>query len=487
MMRASVALLALALVALPVHAASDAVVLTASTFTATGALTADGGLVAATIYDPQNGTHQGPAFTLTAPTLRVETQEGPAIYGPANLSPFPEPQEATYTAATVEGTALRGGFAFDIVNHPAATFRLETTCATEAASPAPTFTVEPRANYGRAPIERTTTGTLALLACGDSTLTVEGDFGVVLWAWDSRLSATEGDRDLSSGFTPSTEGPVSVGRVQQQYLWATGGRLTLSLASDAGHRLHVAAHTLALDGTATFTSATVALPGQDPAPYARAELMGSGALHVASSAGRVRADATGAFTLTADDATLHAPTAALPASPAAWPWLLAWGTVAILAAWLTPWGIGAWLLRGTGPTQRQARSRFWATLATLTKHPALARTAALHALRLDAGHASLAAVAHAHRLAHEPGQELLARERLASLLFLPSDRAQNAIEAARCAVALGETRAAVAWLMQAHDDAPLLTERRLLDAAFASLRNRPWVRLTLIDSRLGFA
>lgn len=346
MMRASLAALAVALLAAPAALAGTVQAhAQAESASAQGVSLLDGHLV---VLLQESETQPSPAgFRLQASSVVVEsTVRDPsanAAGASAGLDPHTTGDEVR--DAAIVGLAARPGDRFDLFSlpqHAPPRLHAETGCTSWAASEDDEVVRKPRVpTRSQRTASAEVSNAVEVADCDASVAwTVTGDFLVLLWERDIEVSDAEGRREVRSGRLPpggTSSMPATGGGLfssdQEIYLYVRNG--TLQLPMDAGTRAWLAPEaSLAARGSLRLAHATVGLAGET-LRGGDVTLVGEVQATLRTSGGLLDLDVSGSFGI--GKAPAPEESASRPATPVSLQALAAavagLGSLALAAGW----------------------------------------------------------------------------------------------------------------------------------------------------------
>lgn len=144
--------------------------------------------------------------------------------------------ESLYTHATVTGTASRASRGLFVFPLSGEAIRVQGDCGAAQPSDLQQWAAVMQVNRSRPDIPANTSRALELSPCAGNELTLNGSFQVVIWEWDSHLTADEGEADLWSGKAKQETAPGPAGsldprpyasRAQQVFLTVNDGSFSI--------------------------------------------------------------------------------------------------------------------------------------------------------------------------------------------------------------------------------------------------------------------
>jgi tetratricopeptide (TPR) repeat protein len=227
----------------------------------------------------------GPAFTLAAQSLRVQTYYFDPTLHPASSNRIalqPQASSDSYRQALVQGIANRDNYRFGLFStNGQPKIEIVSTCSNLAPSPVSQDSLASKVTY-QSPdnvITFSAANALRWADCSDSaSIKITGDFVLMLWEWDAAIRANGQDYPLPSGQSSSTYDPTgssdstsTVSYDRQRYLYVENGTLTIPTLTGSNYAIYVGpeAHLHADAGLAfkdaigelTAESQTVSLQG----------------------------------------------------------------------------------------------------------------------------------------------------------------------------------------------------------------------------------
>ncbi|MES2155268.1 MAG: hypothetical protein V4510_09060 [bacterium] len=179
-----------------------------------------------------------------------------ATGNPKDVNPTTQPQD--YADATLQGTATRNSFRWNVFPVDGAPPpSVKATCQSTSASDASTLQRVPYVNAARPPMTRSIGAALAWSGC-IGVVEIAGSFVLSLWKWNATLTANGQTQDVQTGPQQSPLLPAAVpdmsqifGRDVEVYLYVTNGRLMVPLG--------MVPPTLLTDGDANLGTTGLAL------------------------------------------------------------------------------------------------------------------------------------------------------------------------------------------------------------------------------------
>jgi hypothetical protein len=492
--------------------------LTVSGLQAQGPSTVQAPLVAFFQEDPTD-THSAtsPIFRLAAPLLHVQTyQSDPAVHPPSSGNPVDGGQNKTdayYRDAFVKGVQVRPNHHWAVfpIDPGDASIQAVSTCAGLAPSPSSSQNQISKVFYPApdASVTVKTGSSLAWTDCsGAATVTVTGNFFLMLWEWDAAIRANGQEYPLPSGHSASTYDPVGspetlgvISHDRQRYLYVENGTLTVPQLVGGDYAVYLGPHArLHSDSGLAFQGATGRLAsGAHAVDLSSSSVLLQGATELDASGIDTNQPFQGQLTGSPDSVSVDSRPLSWAAAPAgshafSWPtsltMALAAGTLFVIAA-LALVAYPLWYYRALAPNDaflsriakpKPLRERlalgYWAMARRAAKDLHHPRRALLWAQ---------AAVLLAPRVIHHRLMRLAIRNdlgRLAQALrdhqriheALPHgrDRSRNACVAAASCCDLGRGDEALGWLRIAEEEDVKTFQDALLDASYDVLEGDSW-------------
>ncbi len=182
-----------------------------------------------------NGTTPS-GFRLDAESLRIELDQ-------TEYSVTLGQERVDYSAATTQSqhskTRLQGGsqgmdtrwVLESVEGSSPPLLAASTSCVRLDSSPRSLETSHPVVNRAERPDRRTPVAdAIRLRPCGETSITVTGDFVLSLWDWDAQLQSDSGTHLIDTGVHPRSDGVGE--QATEAYLFAKNAVLSLSIDSD---------------------------------------------------------------------------------------------------------------------------------------------------------------------------------------------------------------------------------------------------------------
>lgn len=427
---------------------------TAMSATAAGDGRFEGVLDAMAIFD-RAGIATAASFSMAAQQMRVETDHAdPALrVGPASIAAEPSTTHEIFKDPVLTSRGSQDQHLLEVLpSGGGTTFVLESSCTKIHGQAPDSFESEAKVRPTRDAITHDTSQSLGVEICDLATLTLTGDFLLMLWGWNATVQHEDGTAQMRTGRQESavlpTDSEVS-GSVAQAYVWATTATLKITGLDDSLRHFLVEGMRGDLMGVFSATNAGGTLHGSDT-KGARWDIKGDLAMVFQSRDDAFHAAVGGELR----DVRIDGRSVALPAPAPSAGWRLPWvlGGVAFLVAATLMWNGHR---RGVLPTSAEHIPRlqdYAFGLVERGRRGLWTRGMLALAMRRDpwSGSAvSFLAKCHLRRGRLERALVLgrTAHEKLRGTHMVP----ENAARCARAASGLGHDDEAAHWLGLVHE------------------------------------
>ena len=456
-------LIAAVLLGLPGHVSAAPQPLSASDLDLGGGVAAEGALRVLELLDPPSAAvtpgeadRPGPAFTLAADQLTVETVTRGLAAGAG--ADGPRAESDSFHSALVTGTQTRVGFALAVLpvpGQPDPIWSSTGSCAWLRPGQASVHEIATPTS-GPAPASDVA-GSVLWEECADAAWQVRGDFDLFVWQWDGTIASDAREAAFWSGHRtaqtthglPLTHEALSGADITGErhlVFHATAGELSLDAFHGSGTVVHLREPTAHLQGHASLYDVVGSDAGGARGSGDRLEVRGA----LVITAGL----ATDRIPLRVEGGNLGALSPSGMSSLAADPLVLAWWSIVALLALAVAMGLArrrGLMPRNVTPSMQEEAWSLFSHAETLVVEGRFRKARRLlnRAVRLDGTQPDFHALRARCRSAlgdlmgarqdHRHAHDGFARVDSAS-------KASNALEAARTSSLCGRKDEAIAWL-----------------------------------------